>query len=680
MMLLVLGLAIIGQAALQPYNWATDCPWATAGNTGQHNIMKCFDGTFCNGAAEGWDCCVCHGGRALCPSNFPHMCNSIRCGGNTSYCCNTQRCNWRNGGARSCPSVRGPVIDGPQCNPNTPPDQWGPGPSCICQSVTDPHWELCNGRHFDSHVDADVLAFEDPKGRLTVNLRQRPCDLNPRYRCNRAFAIAGPLMCDITISGVIGSVVGRGSRQPKLYVTKNGATNAYTGNAAIAAALRNDSHIKGCPALNANGALNVLNTSQLGFEFIFPNPGYQVKFTHMSNMRWGLNYIQVIPFTQRWTMTGTCKDGITIIGCGKANKNFFLGMTYNDGSGQNPCHNHFQNTPAPSIAPAPQPPTGPCVFDPATLEAQARDYCKPCKSHSDGLEEQCLTDICAGGSLIFGKEIRDTCIDRPVVPGTTAAPTAEPCSGNTSITGTNPTGTTNTNNPSDCQEFCLEDGTCQYWSLTGMDCTGFEEKTGETNDEDSRSGDNHCNAGGLPPTPTPAPTNPPTKNPTSPPTIRPTKKPTKKPTSPPTEAPTDAPTDAPTNAPTDAPTPPRSCRDHDDSKKDCKAAGDSYAPPDTCTWHKTKLKCLGYTCDDMPPKAMKCEKKSIKFDLICFYDVKAKTCSNILQNYSCADYTVKKECKKLAKRHGLACKWDKHGAKGKQCIDQSAAPTPKGGR
>ena len=42
----------------------------------------CMDGYFCNAVTDpmGYACCNSHGGRALCPANFPVMCDAKECG------------------------------------------------------------------------------------------------------------------------------------------------------------------------------------------------------------------------------------------------------------------------------------------------------------------------------------------------------------------------------------------------------------------------------------------------------------------------------------------------------------------------------------------------------------------------------------------------------------------------
>jgi len=54
------------------------CLWRYTATTFPDYWM-CMDGHFCNGAFEGYDCCNVHGGRALCPANFPVMCKAKQC-------------------------------------------------------------------------------------------------------------------------------------------------------------------------------------------------------------------------------------------------------------------------------------------------------------------------------------------------------------------------------------------------------------------------------------------------------------------------------------------------------------------------------------------------------------------------------------------------------------------------
>ena len=57
------------------------------GHTDQANVLGCVDGTECLAWADpaiantmpqdpaGWGCCIAHGGRDRCSSNYPVMCN-----------------------------------------------------------------------------------------------------------------------------------------------------------------------------------------------------------------------------------------------------------------------------------------------------------------------------------------------------------------------------------------------------------------------------------------------------------------------------------------------------------------------------------------------------------------------------------------------------------------------------
>ena len=79
------------------------CPWINLGNTDTNNLLQCFDGSYCNGSTQGWDCCAKRGGRARCPPNYKTMCNTPnQCGSKTAYCCEMD-CSSK-GGNRPCPS------------------------------------------------------------------------------------------------------------------------------------------------------------------------------------------------------------------------------------------------------------------------------------------------------------------------------------------------------------------------------------------------------------------------------------------------------------------------------------------------------------------------------------------------------------------------------------------------
>ena len=79
-----------------------ECTWLTP--TKEDNVMKCNDGSYCNGLKEGWSCCNDKGGRAKCHKNEPIMCLEKECGDNRAHCCaSTQEfCEIHHGGIRPC--------------------------------------------------------------------------------------------------------------------------------------------------------------------------------------------------------------------------------------------------------------------------------------------------------------------------------------------------------------------------------------------------------------------------------------------------------------------------------------------------------------------------------------------------------------------------------------------------
>ena len=83
--------------------------------TEQDNVYKCNNGFSCNGFIEGFDCCKRHGGRELCPQNYPVMCDSRRCVNGTDYCCESTELYCRrlyNATSRPCKIPK-------QCNKST---------------------------------------------------------------------------------------------------------------------------------------------------------------------------------------------------------------------------------------------------------------------------------------------------------------------------------------------------------------------------------------------------------------------------------------------------------------------------------------------------------------------------------------------------------------------------------
>jgi len=67
------------------------CPWLE-NVTSEKNVLKCMDGSYCNGKHESWSCCNDRGGRMMCPYNLPYMCDDKSCGGGQAYCCSNRKC------------------------------------------------------------------------------------------------------------------------------------------------------------------------------------------------------------------------------------------------------------------------------------------------------------------------------------------------------------------------------------------------------------------------------------------------------------------------------------------------------------------------------------------------------------------------------------------------------------
>ena len=73
-----------------------DCEWLTP--TDEDNLLKCRDGSYCNG----WSCCNDHNGRAKCPPNKPMMCAKEKsCAGGADFCCSNEDCK-NDDGPRPC--------------------------------------------------------------------------------------------------------------------------------------------------------------------------------------------------------------------------------------------------------------------------------------------------------------------------------------------------------------------------------------------------------------------------------------------------------------------------------------------------------------------------------------------------------------------------------------------------
>ena len=64
------------------------CAWKYE-TTHQNDTWKCFDGHLCNDLNDPahFGCCKNHGGRKICPPNYPVMCDTAACANATDYCC-----------------------------------------------------------------------------------------------------------------------------------------------------------------------------------------------------------------------------------------------------------------------------------------------------------------------------------------------------------------------------------------------------------------------------------------------------------------------------------------------------------------------------------------------------------------------------------------------------------------
>ena len=83
-----------------------NCSWLTP--TNDDNVLKCNDGTYCNGVTDAnrWSCCNSRGMRAKCPKNWPTMCAKEQAAaGGKDFACyeNEAKCNQMNlDGVRPC--------------------------------------------------------------------------------------------------------------------------------------------------------------------------------------------------------------------------------------------------------------------------------------------------------------------------------------------------------------------------------------------------------------------------------------------------------------------------------------------------------------------------------------------------------------------------------------------------
>ena len=116
---------------MQRYKYAdAACPWLDDEpdeNFGD-DLLRCWDGSSCNPAVAGWDCCTCRGGRAYCPSKTPYFCDDVSCGSGTAWCC-MEKCPQEGvadalGHTRPCPSRHPAYLPAQwQCSgpPHVPP-------------------------------------------------------------------------------------------------------------------------------------------------------------------------------------------------------------------------------------------------------------------------------------------------------------------------------------------------------------------------------------------------------------------------------------------------------------------------------------------------------------------------------------------------------------------------------
>ena len=131
-----------------PWLPVESCPWRESrGYTSRNNMLRCFDGSFCNTETEGHACCTCRGGRYQCPYNRPYMCADTTCADiddqSTDHCC-VERQDDCKGGLRDCPSphpawvpvgacpegtahLSPPPPSPPPPLPSPPPPSWPPG-------------------------------------------------------------------------------------------------------------------------------------------------------------------------------------------------------------------------------------------------------------------------------------------------------------------------------------------------------------------------------------------------------------------------------------------------------------------------------------------------------------------------------------------------------------------------
>lgn len=93
-----------------------DCPWhlntttttyaefKSNKNTASNDFLQCGDGSHCDGAVAGWDCCSGNGNRRKCPPNYPEMCFDTSSSTGGDHVCEVNCCEY--GGPRPCISSK----------------------------------------------------------------------------------------------------------------------------------------------------------------------------------------------------------------------------------------------------------------------------------------------------------------------------------------------------------------------------------------------------------------------------------------------------------------------------------------------------------------------------------------------------------------------------------------------
>ena len=150
------------------------CPWGENQTSGEDTTLVCWDGYRCDFFNNGWGCCDCHGGRALCPLMLPMMCRHASCG--RDHCCDVNCDTAEEGGRRTCdgPDLTPINISG-ACTPLPPHPPFAPPlPPSPPLPPTDPYvfdWQqlfqlihppgaFCLFSHYTN--DVDYRMFHEP--------------------------------------------------------------------------------------------------------------------------------------------------------------------------------------------------------------------------------------------------------------------------------------------------------------------------------------------------------------------------------------------------------------------------------------------------------------------------------------------------------------------------------------